>query len=43
MATSAERQTGGSVRVTLWILLIVYIFNFIVIINKALHSHDNKL
>ena len=29
MATSAERQTGGSVRVTLWILLIVYIFNFI--------------
>lgn len=29
MATAAERQTGGSVRVTLWILLIVYIFNFI--------------
>ena len=29
MATAAARQTGGSVRVTLWILLIVYIFNFI--------------
>ena len=29
MATVAARQTGGSVRVTLWILLIVYIFNFI--------------
>ena len=29
MVTAAARQTGGSVRVTLWILLIVYIFNFI--------------
>ncbi|MBX7502698.1 MFS transporter [Qipengyuania sp. YG27] len=29
MATAAVRQTGGSVRVTLWILLVVYIFNFI--------------
>lgn len=29
MATAAMRQTGGSVRVTLWILLVVYIFNFI--------------
>ena len=29
MATAAARQTGGSVRVTLWILLVVYIFNFI--------------
>ncbi|MEH6723522.1 MAG: MFS transporter [Qipengyuania sp.] len=29
MATVAARQAGGSVRVTLWILLIVYIFNFI--------------
>ncbi|KWV95979.1 MFS transporter [Erythrobacter sp. AP23] len=29
MATAAARQAGGSVRVTLWILLVVYIFNFI--------------
>ncbi|WP_370031007.1 spinster family MFS transporter [Qipengyuania mesophila] len=29
MATAAIRHTGGSVRVTLWILLVVYIFNFI--------------
>ncbi|HCS17233.1 MAG TPA: MFS transporter, partial [Erythrobacter sp.] len=29
MATAAARQTSGSVRVTLWILLVVYIFNFI--------------
>ena len=29
MATAAIRQTGGSVRVTLWVLLVVYIFNFI--------------
>lgn len=29
MATAAARQTGGSLRVTLWILLVVYIFNFI--------------
>jgi MFS family permease len=29
MATAAAKQTGGSVRTTLWILLIVYIFNFI--------------
>lgn len=29
MATAAAREAGGSVRVTLWILLVVYIFNFI--------------
>lgn len=29
MATAAAKQTGNSVRVTLWILLIVYIFNFV--------------
>ncbi|QYJ06034.1 spinster family MFS transporter [Qipengyuania flava] len=29
MATAAAKQTGTSVRVTLWILLIVYIFNFV--------------
>lgn len=29
MATATARKAGGSVRVTLWILLVVYIFNFI--------------